>query len=249
MKRSDERFYTRSTSGSSTLKFYLVTATLIIITLLISIIPFILFGEQLESWATQFFNQEWLSERPVFAGLLVIGLLTSDILLPVPSSAVCTIAGRMFGILTASLICWIGLNFSTAIGYLAGSRFGWPVARRLCSTDSLLTAEKNIQKWGIWPIVILRGFPVLAEASILIAGIYRFPAKLFWLPVMVANLGVVLAYVALGGISAHYGWFSLAVPISLGIPVAWLVMWMLIWKPKNRLTNPIIKNEPGEPGN
>ena len=76
----------------------------------------------------------------------------------------------------------------------------------------------------------MRGLPVLAEASVLMAGIYRFPQRMFWPPILFANLGVVVAYVALGGISARNGWFPLAVSISLGIPVAFLVMWRLTRK-------------------
>ena len=219
------------------MKSYFATATLVIIALLTPIIPFLLLGEQLESWTNECFNQDWLTESPFFTGLLVIGLLGSDILLPIPSSMVCTAAGKFFGTFSGSLICWLGLNISTAIGYWTGSLFGWPAARRFCSPESLSAAEKNIQKWGIWPIILLRGFPVLAEASMLIAGIYRFPIKLLFAPVLCANLGVAIGFVALGEISSRYGWFSLAVPISLGIPVAWLVMWLLIWKPKHEVSH------------
>ncbi|MCH2182899.1 MAG: VTT domain-containing protein [Mariniblastus sp.] len=212
------------------MKFSLVTATLVIITLSISIIPFLLWGEQLEKGVQPFFEQDWLAKNPILAGLLVIGVLASDILLPIPSSVVCTFAGRIFGMLVGTLICWAGLNLSSAVGYLAGSRFGWPLARRFCREESLLTAERKFRSWGVWPLVLMRGLPVLAEASVLIAGIYRFPARLFWPPILFANLGVVMAYVALGGISAKNGWFPLAASISLGIPVAFLVMWHLAWK-------------------
>ena len=206
---------------------------MILITLLIPIGPFLLFGDQLEDWTTRLFEQEWLASRPSLTGLLIIASLTSDILLPIPSSAICTLAGRLLGTVSGTVVCWLGLNGSTWIGYFLGSRFGWPVAHWLCSRESLHSAENKIQKWGVWPIVALRGFPVLAEASVLIAGVYRFPARLFWPPVLVANLGIALSFVAIGEISSHYGWFSLALPISLGLPIAWLVMWLFIWKPKN----------------
>ena len=214
------------------MKPYLTTTTVVIITLSLSIIPFLLWGEQLENGVRPFFEQDWLTKNPVLAGLLVIGLLGSDILLPIPSSVVCTFAGRLFGIVTGSFICWAGLNLSTLIGYLAGSKFGWRLARRFSRHDSLLIAEQKFQSWGVWPLVLMRGLPVLAEASVLIAGIYRFPPRLFWPPILFANLGVVVAYVALGGISAQNGWFPLAASISLGIPIAFLVMWHVAWKTK-----------------
>ena len=118
------------------MKFYLVTTTLVIITLSISIIPFLLWGEQLENGVQPFFEQDWLEKNPILAGLLVIGLLASDILLPIPSSVVCTFAGRMFGIPVGTFVCWAGLNLSTLVGYLAGYRFGWPLARRFCPEES-----------------------------------------------------------------------------------------------------------------
>ena len=90
--------------------------------------------------------------------------------------------------------------------------------------------HRQITEWGIWPLVVFRVFPILAEATVLLAGIYRMPWQLFWPAIAVSNLGIALAFVVLGSISSEFGWFSVALPLSMAIPVSLLLMWLTVWR-------------------
>jgi 3-dehydroquinate synthase len=71
-------------------------------------------------------------------------------------------------------------------------------------------------------LVFCRGIPVLAEASVLLAGIYRFPRWQFWSIVAPANLGLAIAYAILGAMAYQSNWLPLALGLSLGLPVVGL---------------------------
>jgi 3-dehydroquinate synthase len=68
-------------------------------------------------------------------------------------------------------------------------------------------------------LAFCRGIPVLAEASVLLAGLYRFPRWQFWSIVAPANLGLATAYAILGAMAYQANWLPLALGLSLGLPV------------------------------
>ncbi|MBL7043254.1 MAG: DedA family protein, partial [Pirellulaceae bacterium] len=80
---------------------------LIAAVLAIPIVPFLVFGEKLEARITS-----WLSAElsPGTVAIAVIGVLASDILLPVPSSVVSTIAGRVLGFWGGAGASWCGMT-------------------------------------------------------------------------------------------------------------------------------------------
>lgn len=191
----------------------------------VPIIPFLFFGEQMEGTINRWISADYFRDHWWSTSGIVILLLTSDILLPVPSSGVCTLAGRAMGTFWGTFVCWIGLNFSVLIGYLVGRLLGWSFAKRIASLNDIRQAGDQIEAWGLWLLVIMRPLPILAEASILWAGLTAQPLRRWWLPVAMANLGIAMAWAAMGDFASQYGWFSIAFPLSLAIPVALGVWW------------------------
>ncbi len=195
------------------------------ILLAVPIIPFVFFGEQMEAQVNEWINAEFFQEHFWSTSGLVILLLTSDILLPIPSSGVCTLAGRAMGTIWGTLVCWIGLNLSVTIGYLLGRLLGWGFAQRIASLNDIRQAGDQIEAWGLWLLVVMRPLPVLAEASVLWTGLTGQSPRRWWLPVAIANLGIAVTWTAMGDIAGRFGWFSIAFPLSLALPVALGVWW------------------------
>ena len=203
------------------------TALLIIGVLLVPIIPFVIFGEQLESWLTgQFFTDGGRQVDGAVSALMTVVVLAVDILLPVPSSVVMTFAGAVFGILPAVLLCWLGFTLSSALGYWLGYQFGLPLARRLCSEQDLQLTAYWIERYGQWLLVTVRGMPVVAEASALVAGIYTMSARRFWPPVIIANLVLAILFATLGHFAADEGWLVRALFVSMLAPPLLLLAWL-----------------------
>lgn len=178
-----------------------------------------------------FVSSESFGESGWMAALVIVALFSGDILLPVPSSAVCAVAGKLFGIVTGTLLCWVGLNLSALIGYLLGWYLGWPAVSRWSNEEDARDVEAWLDRWGAWPIVLFRPVPVLAEASILLLGTYRYAAKKFWPPIIIANLVFAASFVVLGNLFAEQGNFLMGVAVSCIVPVLMLLVWTSIGKP------------------
>jgi len=200
----------------------------------VPVIPFLLFGEQLESYIS---DQLISNERFSSIGWVItaaVALLTADIFLPIPSSVVCTVTGKVLGVFLGPLVCWIGLNLSALAGYGLASRFGWPFVNRFTNQETREQVQQTVDRWSLFTLAGFRPVPIFAEASILLAGAYKVSPRKFWPPVLLGNLVVAASFVCLGKLAADQGWFSLALPISICIPLALTLTWWLVWSKKKK---------------
>ena len=200
-------------------------AILIVCVLLIPIVPFLVFANQLEPWAQKLIEADWLVENPVKFSFLVIGLLIVDLLMPIPSSVVCTVAGGVLGSIPAVFVCWLGLNLSALLGYVLSSWFGPRTIERFSSVEQISATVAWVDRFGPWGLVVCRSLPVLAEASVFFVGLHSMKPKRFWPPVICANMAIAIAYCTMGGFAAQQGWFVPAVTISIAVPVTAMLMW------------------------
>jgi uncharacterized membrane protein YdjX (TVP38/TMEM64 family) len=209
------------------LKFILV----VVLVLLVPVIPFVIVGEQSERWVVEnLLTGSYLAGGSVPALLAVVAVLASDILLPVPSSGVMTYTGAALGWLAGSAICFVGLMLSCLIGYLLGRYFGLPLVRRFVSENELQEMAQRLEKPGLWVVAGFRGVPVLAEASVLVAGVGRMTQRSFWIAVTVANLCIALIYNALGHYARDAEWLAYALVISIVLPLMLLLAWWVVRK-------------------
>mgnify|MGYP000921572800 CR=1 FL=1 len=189
--------------------------------LLLILIPFFLFADSIENWSDYFLNS---TQSKLLVGMVIGVLLSIDIFAPVPSSIMSTVGGYFLGLIPGTLISLIGMTFSCIIGYYLGAKFGNPITERLVGADELLKLENLQNKYGDWIIIISRAVPILAEASILLAGIGRLPLNRFIMLVLLSNLGISLAYATIGAYSAHLNSFLLAFTGAIILPAAAMVI-------------------------
>lgn len=185
------------------IRWILLTAA--ILTLLL--IPFILFGDSLENWTNHFFQT---APTKLVAGLVIGFLLSIDIVAPIPSSIVSTAGGYFLGFIGGTVISLAGMTVSCLIGYWIGARFGGAAAERLVDQKEISRLESLQKRYGDWIIIISRSLPLLAETSVLFAGIGRMKLSRFIFMAMVSNLGISMVYGAVGAYSAHINSFLFA---------------------------------------
>jgi len=181
------------------------------------LIPFLLFADAIEMWTQDFL--ESAGERSALVAAVLGTLLAIDILLPVPSSVVSTAAGLFLGFTGGMMTSLMGMTFSCSVGFWLGGRFGRPIASRLVGTGELQRLEDISRRVGDWLIVVARPVPVLAEASILFAGMSRMPTHRFMLLTTLSNLGISAVYAGIGALSATLNSFLLAVAASILVPL------------------------------
>jgi uncharacterized membrane protein YdjX (TVP38/TMEM64 family) len=178
------------------------------------LIPFFLFEQQFNDFAarmTQSGTAAWL------AGISIFGLLALDVILPVPSSIVSTAAGVLLGFWVGAAVVWAGMMVACLFGYALGARAAG-VARRFVGEDGLRRAEALMTRYGDDTIVMCRPVPVLAEASVIFAGLVGAPFARFLILTALSNLGVAIGYAAFGAFSMSVDSFLVAFLGALLIP-------------------------------
>ncbi|MGE0325801.1 MAG: TVP38/TMEM64 family protein [Polyangiaceae bacterium] len=172
------------------------TLAALVLVVLISL-PFVLLGEQRAlEWTRHFVERSG-------AALVValVSLLAADVVLPVPSSWVATLSGASFGFWGGLGVNWLGLNLGALLGYSLGRRAGRVGARRLLGEETLERLAQSFERFGVWSIPLFRGVPVLAEASLIVAGSLRLSPGRYWAACLSSNLGVAAVYAWAGAMA------------------------------------------------
>lgn len=201
---------------------------LICLVMLVPILPFLLFGAQVEAWIDDWSKQE---NAALFTATVIIALLSTDILLPIPSSMISTFGGMELGTIAGTLSSWMGMTIGAVLGFGLSRRWGHRFARLFSKDEDLERMGDLTTRYGPAALVLARGVPVLAEASVLLMGIHRLTWRRFLPPVLLANLGLASAYSAFGDFAERHQWLPLALGVSIALPVLLATM-VKRWLPK-----------------
>jgi len=165
--------------------------------LLIPVIPFLFLGDAFERDVQEWIlaDQDRVSQVEF---LVVLGILASDIFLPVPSSAVMTGAGGIMTFWPAVLASWIGLTLGSIVGFGLARLFGRPFAARFAESEDLARIAAIGARYGPTALLLTRPLPILAEACVLLMGTTHLSWYRFLSPVVAANLALAVFYVACG---------------------------------------------------
>jgi uncharacterized membrane protein YdjX (TVP38/TMEM64 family) len=201
-------------------------ALLWIILIALVVTPFVLFEDEFNSLAERIARGDASS---AMAAVTIGALLALDVFLPVPSSIVSTAAGVLLGLWPGATIVWMGMTAGCVIGYVVGVKSA-PLARRLVGPDGLMRAADLAARHGVWAIVLCRPIPVLAEATVVFAGLVRAPLGRFVWVTALSNLGIAAGYAAIGAFSMRLDSFVLAFIGALGVPG--LALLIARWLPR-----------------
>ena len=178
------------------------------------LVPFFLFANEFNTLAGRIASGEVSSS---VAALVIGGLLALDVFLPVPSSIVSTAAGVLLGLWPGTSVVWLGMTASCLVGYFVGVQAA-PLARRLVGPAGLAHAAEIADRYGAWAVVICRPVPVLAEATVVFAGLVRAPLQRFLVVTAASNLGIAAGYAAIGAFSMRLDSFLMAFVGAVAVP-------------------------------
>lgn len=150
-------------------------------------------------------------------------LLSCDVLLPVPSSAVMVANGALFGTLGGAALSLVGATAAALLGYVLG-RSGSRLLTRVAGSDACARGAALLERRGVVVIVLTRPVPVLAETVVILAGAAGMPLRKLAPAAALGSLGPAVAYALAGSVAARYGSGLIvlvgAVALTFG---AWLV--------------------------
>jgi membrane protein DedA with SNARE-associated domain len=186
------------------------------------LIPFFLLEDRVVAAALS--AMEAARGHPLLAGGMIVALLAGDIVLPVPSSLVSTLAGAALGFWGGVLAIWLGMSAGCLLGYGLGRRAGRRVMIRIVGEHELERARTLLAGSGGVALVLTRAVPVLAETMVLGAGAAKMPLAPFLILTSAANLAVALAYAAIGALALSTGSFFLFFFGLAALPgIGWLL--------------------------
>jgi uncharacterized membrane protein YdjX (TVP38/TMEM64 family) len=186
-------------------------------------VPFAIWGGEFTAWFTGDAAIAWVRARGPWGGLAVIALLMSDLILPIPSTAVMSAAGYLYGTVVGGLLSAAGSFAAGLTGYWLCRSFGPRAAARLVGKRELDGHATLFHRNGPWLVAFSRWMPVLPELISCLAGLTRMPARVFTIALACGSLPLGFIYAAIGT-TGHTN-PAVAIALSLLIPPA---LWLLV---------------------
>jgi uncharacterized membrane protein YdjX (TVP38/TMEM64 family) len=179
------------------------------------IVPFVIWEDALTELSHRWLGSE--TNRMIVAVLAAL-LLALDLVLPIPSSFVSAGVVAAIGPVLGAIAIWTGMSVGALAGYALGRTGGTLLVERFVGRSELERAERLMARFGSAVLVVCRGVPVLAEASVVVAGAAKMSFSTFAWVTGAANLGLAAAYALLS--SAGWGGAAAVItPFVLGIAV------------------------------
>jgi len=191
----------------------------IVLALAVPIIPFVIIGELPgDKWLSAFDENAWLF------GMSGSGLLTLDILLPIPSSIVGSFLGARLGFWSGFAFAWIGL--------VAGSLAGFSIARfASVMFRSWLPPFPESTTQAL--VFLSRPVPILAEAVALAAGTTQMAMPRFFFLSAAGNAVYASVLAANGATLLPDRLIGPGLIIPMALPVVAWVIWQSLEKRRN----------------
>lgn len=183
----------------------------------IVVVPWLLFGERFDQLTRALMEDPSSQLFAAAAGAL---LLAADVVFPIPSTVVVSLLGGLLGALNGTIAGAAGLTLGCVAGYALGRSIGHDLALRTMGSEDFAYLSGLLGRHGVVILALCRPVPVLAEASVIAAGVTGVSVSKVLLVTTLANVGFSAVYAGLGA-AAQTPWGQLAVlAASLGLPFA-----------------------------
>ncbi len=165
-----------------------------------------------------------LAAPGIGAALMVVLLLGSDVLLPVPSSIVMILSGVLFGTFYGGLLSLGGSVAGNWIGYELMRRYGWRICGRLVERGQVERMQPVFNRFGAAAVILSRPVPVMMETLSFVAGLMNMSRVRFLGASLLGTAPVAFIYSRAGAASWERETVLPAVFVFLCIPAAaWII--------------------------
>jgi uncharacterized membrane protein YdjX (TVP38/TMEM64 family) len=137
--------------------------------------PFLLLGERFDILLGGAELGRWFAEARSWAWLAGLGLLTADLLLPVPATGVMAALGLAYGPVIGGLLSALGSFLAGALGYTVCHALGSRPIELLLDPAEIAWARRLSRDAGGWLVAGSRALPLLPEVVACAAGLIRMP--------------------------------------------------------------------------
>lgn len=138
----------------------------------------------------------WVSQFGFWGPLLIFAIMIVQMFLfVIPSTLVMIISILAYGPIWGSLLALTGLLISSSVAYAIGEHLGPVTVDKLIGQDTKNKVGKNVEKYGVWMVIIVRIAPLLSDdATSFVAGLVRMG---YWRFIWSSIVGIVPLLIAL----------------------------------------------------
>ena len=185
--------------------------------------PFFIWGEELNAVLQQDRLVASFQSYRGSAWLIAIGLLVSDLVLPIPNTMVMAALGVIYGPIVGGLVATLGNGLSGLLGYSLSRGFGRPLAARLVGEADLEAGEHLFARSGGLIVAASRWLPVLPEVISCMAGLTRMPFTLFTVALVAGSLPFGFVVAGLGYAGSSNPLLTILLCALLPLPIWYLL--------------------------
>jgi uncharacterized membrane protein YdjX (TVP38/TMEM64 family) len=165
----------------------------------------------------------WLANAGPRSAAVIVLLLASDVVLPVPSSLVMVLSGAAFGVWWGALIALAGSILGEWLGFELVRKFGRGFAARFVGEDDFDRFSRLLDRHGALGVVLTRPLPIVMETMSVIAGLSQMRRATFLMASLIGTGPIVLVYAYAGAESRRVGNILPGVVILLSVTaLAWV---------------------------
>lgn len=176
------------------MRLYLFIAVLVALMLA----PILFFGDAIDD---HFGGEEGLKRLQAFgswAWIVGIGLIIGDLVLPVPSTAVISSLGMLYGPWLGGFLGGVGSLLAGLVAYGGCRLLGKRVHDVLVGPENLDKLDRFFKRFGLWAIALSRWMPLLPEALCCLAGLARMKFGPFFAALACGSFAMGFAFGWLG---------------------------------------------------
>jgi uncharacterized membrane protein YdjX (TVP38/TMEM64 family) len=195
------------------------------------LVPVLIYGDEIDSAFAGEKGTRLLQSYGEWAWAAGMVLIISDLVLPVPATAVISALGMIYGPWLGGLLGGIGSMAAGLVAYGGCRLLGTRALQFLVGDRSLVKLRRFFDRFGLAAIALSRWMPILPEALACLAGC----ARMRWVPFLVAlacgSFAMGFAFSFLG--DAYLDRPTLGLTISALIPIAlWPFLHLMLRAPK-----------------
>jgi uncharacterized membrane protein YdjX (TVP38/TMEM64 family) len=197
---------------------FLVLAVLVMV-------PFLIWGESFGRFFEPEETEEWFSELGrSWAWLAGIGLLVSDLFLPIPGTVVMSALGYVYGPWLGGIFAAMGSMLAGIVAYALCRKMGRRAAEWIAGKEDLAKGEAIFGgSAGGWIVALSRWLPVMPEVIACLAGMARMPWRRFLVAMACGSVPLGFTFAAIGKWAHEHP--GLGLLLSAGLPP---LLWAII---------------------
>lgn len=160
--------------------------------------PLLIWGDEIDEQLAGEKGAALLRQYGAWAWIVAIGLIVSDLVLPVPAPAVMAALGMVYGPVLGGLIGGTGSFLAGMTAYGGCRLLGPRAARFLVGEANLVRLARFFARVGLWAVVLSRWMPLMPEVLACLAGLSRMHAGRFAAALGCGSFAMGMAFAVLG---------------------------------------------------